>query len=144
MNVKRKGKKPSENNNQLTNSEEIIQCLICWEPENKENKIFKMKHINLFTSDCSCDCNFHLFCFFDWVKKTPTCPICREELSFNEENFHLHTLGPHYKIKLFFKNVYNWINDFIKIIIKYMAILFLLQVSINVIISILRKHEASI
>ena len=152
MNRKKSRKTLSENKNELTNNsniskpdvEDINQCLICWEPETKDNKIYKMKHIDIFESSCSCDCNFHLICFFDWVKKTPTCPICREELTFNEELFYIQTLGPHYKIKLFFKKIYNWINYIIKVLLKCAGTLFLLQVFINIISGILNKFERGI
>jgi hypothetical protein len=123
------------------NQEEIIQCLICWEQATKENTIHKMKHITLFISNCYCDCNVHLYCFFDWVKKTPSCPICRLPLTFNYEMYQLFTLGPHYKIKLFFKKFFVWINDIIIIIIKCATILFLLRVSINIINIILTKYD---
>ena len=145
-----------QNNNELTNNkliynnetnnekEDIIQCLICWEQATKENTIHKMKHITLFISNCHCDCNFHLYCFFDWAKKTPSCPICRLPLIFNEEMYQLYTLGPQYKIKLFFKKLSVWLNDTITMIIRYATILFLLRISITVIFDIVRKHEAGI
>lgn len=151
MNKRRREQNMSKNKHELTNQQinkeeitETISCLICWEPETKENEIYKMKQINIFYSDCSCDCNFHLNCFFDWVKKTPTCPICRNELAFDSEKFYLHTLGPYYKTKLMFKKLLDFIKDVIKMIIKYVSILFLLQVSINVIFGILRKYEKGI
>ena len=145
-----------QNNNELTNNkliynnetnnekEDIIQCLICWEQATKENTIHKMKHITLFISNCHCDCNFHLYCFFDWAKKTPSCPICRLPLIFNEEMYQLYTLGPQYKIKLFFNKLSVWLNDTITMIIRYATILFLLRISITVIFDIVRKHEAGI
>jgi len=132
-------------NNQTNNEkEDIIQCLICWEQATNQNKIHKMKHISLFISNCLCDCNFHLYCFFDWVRKTPSCPICRSPLIFNDEMYQLYTLGPHYKIKLFFKKLSIWLNETITMIIKYATILFLLRISIGIIFSIVRKHEAGI
>ena len=146
----------TQNNNELTNNkliynnetnnekEDIIQCLICWEQATKENTIHKMKHITLFISNCHCDCNFHLYCFFDWVRKTPSCPICRLPLIFNEEMYQLYTLGPQYKIKLFLKKLSVWLNDTITMIIRYATILFLLRISITVIFAIVRKHEAGI
>jgi hypothetical protein len=146
----------SQNNNELTNNkliynnetnnekEDIIQCLICLEQATNQNKVHKMKHITLFISNCKCDCNFHLYCFFDWAKKNPSCPICRLPLIFNEEMYQLYTLGPQYKIKLFFKKLSVWLNDTITMIIRYATILFLLRISITVIFAIVRKHEAGI
>ena len=90
------------------------------------------------------NCNFHLYCFFDWAKKNPSCPICRLPLIFNEEMYQLYTLGPQYKIKLFFKKFSVWLNDTITMIIRYATILFLLRISITVIFAIVRKHEAGI
>ena len=132
------------NNDTNNEKEDIIQCLICWEQATKQNKVHKMKHITLFISNCKCDCNFHLYCFFDWARKNPSCPICRSPLIFNEEMYQLYTLGPQYKIKLFFKKLYVWLNDTITMIIKYATILFLLRISITVIFAIVRKHEAGI
>ena len=146
----------TQNNNELTNNkliynnetnnekEDIIQCLICLEQATNQNKVHKMKHITLFISNCKCDCNFHLYCFFDWAKKNPSCPICRLPLIFNEEMYQLYTLGPQYKIKLFFKKLSVWLNDTITMIIRYATILFLLRISITVIFAIVRKHEAGI
>ena len=146
----------TQNNNELTNNkliynndtnnetEDIIQCLICLEQSTNQNKVHKMKHITLFISNCKCDCNFHLYCFFDWAKKNPSCPICRLPLIFNEEMYQLYTLGPQYKIKLFFKKFSVWLNDTITMIIRYATILFLLRISITVIFAIVRKHEAGI
>lgn len=133
------------NTNTNTNTEvvnpDIIQCLICWEQSTEKTQIYKMKHIPLFVSNCDCDCNFHLHCFFDWVKKTPTCPICRDPLNINNEMFDLYTLGPNYKIKLFFKKISICLNKMISMLLKYMSILFLLRISINVINLILSKYS---
>jgi hypothetical protein len=146
----------TQNNNELTNNkliynnetnneiEDIIQCLICLEQATNENKVHKMKHITLFISNCKCDCNFHLYCFFNWARKNPSCPICRSPLIFNEEMYQLYTLGPQYKIKIFFKKMSVWLNDTITMIIRYATILFLLRISISVIFAIVRKHEAGI
>ena len=132
------------NNDTNNEKEDIIQCLICWEQATNQNKVHKMKHITLFISNCKCDCNFHLYCFFDWVKNTPSCPICRTQLIFNNEMYQLYTLGPHYKIKLFFKKLSIWLNDTITMIIRYATILFLLRISIAIIFSIVRKHDSDI
>jgi hypothetical protein len=146
----------TQNNNELTNNkliynnetnnekEDIIQCLICLEQSTNQNKVHKMKHITLFISNCKCDCNFHLYCFFNWARKNPSCPICRSPLIFNEEMYQLYTLGPQYKIKIFFKKLSVWLNDTITMIIRYATILFLLRISISVIFAIVRKHEAGI
>jgi hypothetical protein len=145
-NKRKRNKKQSEKSNELTNftkqelnEENIIdsvqihdkekekeQCIVCWEFSSKDNEIYKMKHIPLFVSDCLCNCDVHLVCFVDWVKKTPTCPICREDLMFNTETYNKYTLGPHYKIKLFFKEIIQWINSIIKIILKLSSLIFLL------------------
>jgi len=151
-NKRKRNKKQSEKSNELTNftkqelkEENIIehvqiqdketekeQCIVCWEFSSKDNEIYKMKHIPLFVSDCLCNCDVHLLCFVDWVKKTPTCPICREDLMFNIETFNKYTLGPHYKIKLFFKQVFQFINSIIKIILKLSSLIFLLYTIIFV------------
>ena len=154
-NKRKRNKKQSEKSNELTNftkqelkEENIIdtvqiqdkdkdkekeQCIVCWEFSSKDNEIYKMKHIPLFVSDCLCNCDVHLVCFVDWVKKTPTCPICREDLMFNTETYNKYTLGPHYKIKLFFKQIIQLINNFITLILKLSSLIFLLYTIIFVV-----------
>ena len=152
-NKRRRLKKTSENLNKLTNiskqeliSEEIKeneelkekekekeQCMFCWEFSSDENQIHKMKHIPLFVSNCSCNCDVHVVCFINWVKKTPTCPICREDLMFNDEIYNKYTLGPHYKIKLFFKKIIEWLDNLIKSILKFASMVFLVYMTISII-----------
>jgi hypothetical protein len=153
-NKRKRNKKQSEKSNELTNftkqelkKENIIehvqiqdrekdnykeQCIVCWEFSSKDNEIYKMKHIPLFVSDCLCNCDVHLVCFVDWIKKTPTCPICRVDLMFDTETFNKYTLGPYYKIKLFFKQIIQWINIIINVIIKLSSLIFLLYTIIFV------------
>ena len=116
---------------------DIIQCLICWEPENNKNPIIKMKNIILFESSCECDCKFHCDCLFEWVSKTPTCPICRNPLTINIEILEIHKFGPHYKLKKFVKKLGNVSYKALVIIIKYASALCLLHVSIRIIAVIL-------
>ena len=69
-------------------NEDIIYCLICWEPEVTDiNPITKMQAIYLFNYICECDCNLHPNCFLEWATKTNTCPICREPLTINLEMY---------------------------------------------------------
>jgi hypothetical protein len=149
-NKRKRNKKQSEKSNELTNftkqelkeensiehvqiqDREKEQCIVCWEFSNKDNEIYKMKHIPLFVSDCLCNCDVHLVCFVDWIKKTPTCPICRVDLMFDTETFNKYTLGPYYKIKLFFKQIFQYINIIINIIIKLSSLIFLLYTIIFV------------
>ena len=111
--------------------EETKYCLICWEPQspNGQNNIFKMKHITLFKSDCQCDCNFHLLCFFKWVEKTKACPICRKKLIINNAIWDKYRDVPKQ----------NTINNIIKIIFKYVTLLFLLHISIKIIVFIVAR-----
>ena len=149
-NKRKRNKKQFEKSNELTNftkqelkEENIIehvqiqdkekeQCIVCWEISSKDNEIYKMKHIPLFISDCLCNCDVHLVCFVDWIKKTPTCPICRVDLMLDTETFNKYTLGPYYKIKLFFKQIFQYINIIINIIIKLSSLIFLLYTIIFV------------
>jgi hypothetical protein len=134
-----------EENNKLINNKQIpdlqipdiIQCLICWEPENNKNPIIKMKNIILFESSCECDCKFHCNCLFEWVSKTPTCPICRNPLTINIEILEIHQFGPHYKLKKFVKKLGNVSYKALLIIVKYISALCLLHVSIRIIAVIL-------
>lgn len=89
---------------------EEMYCLICWEPEDIiTNPVTKMKSIELFNSVCQCDCNFHPNCVLEWASKTLACPICRGPLTINMEIYYILTLGKHYKIKLFCRQVGKYI-----------------------------------
>lgn len=127
----------------IEQSNDVTQCLICWESENNNNKITNMKNITMFSSNCDCDCYFHLQCFFDWVKKTPTCPICRNVLTINNELLEIYKFGsrPYYKITLFFKAIVNFTYKILQMIIKYISMLFLLYVSINTIRHIINQYK---
>ena len=143
-NDKETDKETNKETNKETDKEtDITHCLICWEPENNNNKLTKMKNIMMFTSYCKCDCYFHLQCFFDWVKKSPTCPICRDTLTINNELFEIYNIGSqkNYKIKIFFRIIVSLSYKILKMIINYTTMLFLLYVSINIIRHIINQYR---
>jgi hypothetical protein len=134
-----KNNKIEENNELILDIQipDIIQCLICWEPENKQNPIIKMKNIMLFESSCECDCNFHCDCLFEWVSNTQTCPICRNPLTINIEILEIHKFGPHHKLKKFVRKLANVSYKASVMTIKYISALCLLHISIRIIAVIL-------
>ena len=123
------------------NKTDTEYCLICWEPPSSKvgNDIFKMKHITLFKSECKCNCTFHLICFFKWVEKTYTCPICREKLTINNAILEKYRgISKNTTMLDFFENARK-MNTIIKIIFKYVSFLFLLYISIKIIIFIVSR-----
>jgi len=121
--------------------EDIIYCLICWEPEEKDiNPITKMKAIYLFNYICECDCNFHPNCFLEWATKTNTCPICREPLTINLEMYYKITLGDNYKFKLFCKKIGNYIWTVIYFPVKYLSLAWIIYVIIKCLYVVILDH----
>lgn len=118
--------------------EDIIYCLICWEPEEKDNNpITKMKSINLFIYICDCDCNFHPKCFLEWAAKTHACPICREPLTINMKIYYELTLGNNYKFKLFCKKMGDYIWTVIYYPIRYCFIAWTMYFSLRFLYAII-------
>lgn len=110
--------------------DDIIYCLICWEPEEKlTHPITKMQTIYLFNYTCVCDCNFHPNCFLEWALKTHTCPICRKKLAVNMDIYYQLTLGNHYKIKLFCKKIKDCIVTVIYFQLRYLSLMWITYVS---------------
>jgi hypothetical protein len=58
-------------------------CLICLEPCEETNKLFKMKDIPFLNSHCKCNGNLHVNCLVKWTNVSKTCPICRKQLTIN-------------------------------------------------------------
>jgi len=58
-------------------------CLICLEPCEETNKLFKMKDIVILNALCKCNGKFHVNCLVNWSKVSKTCPICRKQLTIN-------------------------------------------------------------
>jgi hypothetical protein len=56
-------------------------CLICWNPGNKQNEINILTEFSHIKSKCKCKPKLHTLCINEWIKKSPTCPICRTKLN---------------------------------------------------------------
>lgn len=61
--------------------DEENMCLICWLPENKENKIHVLTNFSNIKPKCKCKPKLHTTCINEWVKKSQTCPICRTKMN---------------------------------------------------------------
>jgi len=116
-----------EDNSKEEELKEDTYCLICWEPEDiVTNPVTKMKSIGLFSSVCTCDCNFHPNCFLEWASKTMTCPICRGPLTINMEIYYTLTLGKNYKFKLFCGQVSKYVVKLGYLTSKYLFLIWVL------------------
>lgn len=63
----------------LIDQEDI--CLICWNPGNKQNQINILTNFPHIKPKCKCNPKLHTLCINEWIKKTPTCPICRTKMN---------------------------------------------------------------
>lgn len=54
-------------------------CLICWD-NNVIQKPTRIHMINNVISNCNCNILVHQSCLYEWIKKTHSCPICRETM----------------------------------------------------------------
>ncbi len=61
--------------------DEEDMCLICWLPGNKENEIHVLTNFSNIKPKCKCKPKLHTICINEWVKKSPTCPICRTKMN---------------------------------------------------------------
>lgn len=53
-------------------------CTICIKPNEEENEVFLV---------LPCKHNFHRSCILPWLEKTNSCPLCRQELLTDDENY---------------------------------------------------------
>jgi hypothetical protein len=56
-------------------------CLICWNSDELNDKVTYLKNFPNFISLCNCNALFHNNCLHTWIIKSPSCPICRKELT---------------------------------------------------------------
>lgn len=116
--------------------EYIAHCLICLEPSQETNKLFRMKDVLLINSTCECNGNLHMKCLTDWISVSKTCPYCRDELTINLEilrqidTFNSSVLTV--KLKLFIRKSLNVFYAIVMIMSKYIAFLFLLNALLRV------------
>jgi hypothetical protein len=70
----------SQEDNCLENNQEDNSCLICWDTNTIENPIRIQKTKNII-SYCNCNILVHEDCLHKWIRKTNSCPICREPMN---------------------------------------------------------------
>lgn len=116
--------------------EYTADCLICLEPTQETNKLFKMKDIMLINSPCECNGNLHMKCLTDWISVSKTCPYCRGAITINleilrqVETFHSSALTV--KFKLFIRKIVHLFYAIVMMMTKYIALLFLLNTLLRV------------
>jgi hypothetical protein len=64
-----------------TCDDEEDMCLICWLPGNNKNEIHVLTNFSNIKPKCRCNPKLHTACINEWVKKSPTCPICRTKMN---------------------------------------------------------------
>ena len=116
--------------------EYTADCLICLEPTQGTNKLFKMKDILLINSSCECNGNLHMKCLTDWISVSKTCPYCRGALTINLEilrqvdTFNSSALTV--KLRLFIRKFVHLFYAIVMMMTKYIALLFLLNTLLRV------------
>ncbi len=90
-------------------------CLICWNSDELNDKVTYLKNFSNFISICNCNALFHNKCLHTWINKSPSCPICRKQLTlFVSSRQYYYNLGINYCI-VAIKRVRTWISFFILI-----------------------------
>jgi hypothetical protein len=56
-------------------------CLICWLPGDSQNQINILTNFSNIKPKCKCKPKLHKLCIDEWIKKSPTCPICRTKMN---------------------------------------------------------------
>lgn len=116
--------------------EYTANCLICLEPTQETNKLFKMKDVLLINSSCECNGNLHMSCLIDWISVSKTCPYCRDVLTINLEilrqvnTFNSSALTV--KLSLFIRKFVHLFYAIVMMMTKYIALLFLLNTLLRV------------
>lgn len=68
------------NNNHISIKEDDL-CLICWLPQEEQNEIKILSDFSHIKPNCKCKPKLHSTCINNWIKKSPTCPICRTKMN---------------------------------------------------------------
>jgi hypothetical protein len=56
-------------------------CLICWLPGDTKNEVKLLTDFSHIKPKCKCKPKIHTLCINEWIKKSPTCPICRTNMN---------------------------------------------------------------
>ena len=111
-------------------------CLICLDPTQETNKLFRMKDVLLINSPCECNGNFHMKCLVDWISVSKTCPICRNALTINLDILRQVETFNHYsvtvKLSNFIRRFVNLFYEIVMMMTKYIALIFLLNALLRV------------
>lgn len=79
-----------------TNNKEDNSCLICWDTNITETPT-RLQNMKNITSYCYCNILVHEDCLYEWIKKTNSCPICREPMNLPI----FHTISIHEYLMIF-------------------------------------------
>ena len=115
-------------------------CLICLEPCEETNKLFKMKDFVLVdSSNCKCNGYFHIKCLLDWINVSKSCPICRSIITIDINLLKQMNLKYKYnnaikQVKEHIKFFFNMCYGVLMIMTKYMILIY----SVNIFISIMK------
>jgi hypothetical protein len=112
-------------------TEYAANCLICLEPSQETNKLFRMKDILLINSHCECNGNLHMNCLTNWISVSKTCPICRDALTINLEILRqvdtFHSSALIVKLNLIIRKFVNIFYEIVMMMTRYLFFLFLLN-----------------
>lgn len=56
-------------------------CVICWLPSEQNNHIKQLKEFSYIYFFCNCNVLIHTNCLNDWFNNSPSCPICRKNIT---------------------------------------------------------------
>jgi hypothetical protein len=112
--------------------EQEDQCLICLEPTQETNKLFRMKDVLLINSNCECNGKFHINCLTHWINVSKICPICRKQLTINLELLRHFNSTYYYsslivKFKQFTRKFVNIFYAILMIMTRYILFLFFIS-----------------
>jgi hypothetical protein len=117
-------------------TEYTANCLICLEPSQETNKLFRMKDILLINSHCECNGNLHMNCLTNWISVSKTCPICRSTLTINLEILRqvdtFHSSALIVKLNLIITKFVNIFYEIVMMMTRYLFFLFLLNALLRV------------
>lgn len=116
----------------ITLIEQEDQCLICLEPTQETNKLFRMKDVLVINSNCECNGNFHINCLTHWINVSKICPICRKQLTINVELLRQFNSTYYYsslivKFRQFTRKFVNIFYAILMIMTRYILFLFFIN-----------------